>query len=87
MKLIYNKIEEGVDVNFVFGLVYGCDEGYMFLMSACYRGRLEVVKALLRSGVDLNFINLNGDVIIFWVIDGGLEFVKLLYDYGVDLNV
>ena len=87
LKMIYNKIEEGADVNFVFGSAYGCDEGYTPLMSACHRGRLEAAKALLRSGADPNFINSNGDATIFWAIDGGPELVKLLYDYGADLNV
>ena len=44
-------------------------------------------RALLRSGADPNFINSNGDATIFWAIDGGPELVKLLYDYGADLNV
>jgi len=87
LKLIYNKIEDGADVNFVFGQAYGCVEGYTPLMSACHRGRLEAAKALLRSGADPNYINASGDATIFWAIDGGPELIKLLYDYGADLDV
>ena len=87
VKLIYNKIEEGADVNFVFGPAYGCDNGYTPLMSAVHRGRVEAAKALLRSGADHNYINAAGDATIFWAIDGGPELIKLLFDYGADLNV
>jgi len=86
VKLIYKKIEEGADVNFVFGRAYGCKEGYTPLMAAAHRGRIEAVKALLRSGADPNYINDNGDLTLFWGIDGGVEIIKLLYEYGADLN-
>ena len=86
MRLIYKKIEEGADVNFVFGTAYGCPEGYTPLMSACNRGRLDAAKALLRSGADPNFMNAGGDLTLFWAIDGGPELIKLLVDYGVDLD-
>lgn len=49
VRLIYKKIEEGADVNFVFGGAYGCPEGYTPLMSAAHRGRLDACKALLRA--------------------------------------
>jgi hypothetical protein len=86
VRLIYKKIEEGADVNFVFGTAYGCPEGYTPLMSACNRGRLDAAKALLRSGADPNFMNAGGDLTLFWAIDGGPELIKLLVDYGVDLD-
>lgn len=86
VRLIYKKIEEGADVNFVFGRAYGCPEGYTPLMSACHRGRLDAAKALLRSGADPNFMNGGGDLTLFWGIDGGVELVKLLVEYGVDLD-
>jgi len=86
VKLIYKKIEEGADVNFVFGKAYGCPEGYTPLMSAAHRGRLEACKALLRSGADPNYLNEAGDLVIFWGIDGGVEIIKILYEYGADLN-
>jgi len=86
VKLIYKKIEEGADVNFVFGKAYGCEEGYTPLMSAAHRGRLEACKALLRAGADPNYMNEGGDLTIFWGIDGGVEIIKLLYEYGADLN-
>eukprot|EP00227_Mantoniella_beaufortii_P017585 CAMPEP_0197585842 /NCGR_PEP_ID=MMETSP1326-20131121/8022_1 /TAXON_ID=1155430 /ORGANISM="Genus nov. species nov., Strain RCC2288" /LENGTH=105 /DNA_ID=CAMNT_0043150403 /DNA_START=97 /DNA_END=411 /DNA_ORIENTATION=+ len=44
LRLIYKKIEEGADVNFVFGKAYGGSEGYTLLMSACHRGRLEAAR-------------------------------------------
>ena len=86
VRLIYKKIEEGADVNFVFGNAHGCPEGYTRLMSACNRGRLDAAKALLRSGADPNFMNAGGDLTLFWAIDGGPELIKLLVDYGVDLD-
>ena len=86
MRLIYKKIEEGADVNFVFGAAYGCPEAYTPLMSACHRGRLDAAKALLRSGADPNYMNLGGDLTLFWGIDGGPELVKLRVEYGVDLD-
>lgn len=50
LNTVYNKINEGADVNFVFGPAYGSPEGYTPLMVACHRGRLECAKALLRAG-------------------------------------
>ena len=44
VKLVYKKIEEGADINFVFGAAYGCPEGYTPLMTAAHRGRLEATK-------------------------------------------
>ena len=39
IRLVYKKIEEGADVNFVFGRAYRCPEGYTPLMVACHRAR------------------------------------------------
>jgi hypothetical protein len=47
---VYEKIEAGADVNFVFGPAYSSPEGYTPLMVACHRGRVECAKALLRAG-------------------------------------
>lgn len=71
IKTVYKKIEEGADVNFVFGRAYKCPEGYTPLMVAAHRGRLECAKALLRAGADPNYVNNGGDLTIFWAIDGG----------------
>ena len=73
IKLVYKKIEEGADVNFVFGRAYKCPEGYTPLMVAAHRGRLECAKALLRAGADPNYMNGAGDLTVFWAIDGGEE--------------
>ena len=86
VKLVYKKSEEGADVNFEFGRAYGSKEGYTPLMCACHRGRLEATKALLRSGADPNYKNHVGDLTLFWAIDGGPEMVKILYEYGADLD-
>lgn len=86
IKTVYKKIEEGADVNFVFGRAYRCPEGYTPLMAACHRGRLECSKALLRAGADPNFVNNASDLTLFWGIDGGVDITKLLIDYGVDLD-
>ncbi|KAI3428739.1 hypothetical protein D9Q98_007562 [Chlorella vulgaris] len=85
--LVYKKIEEGADVNFVFGRAYRCPEGYTPLMVAAHRGRLECSKALLRAGADPNYINGAHDLTLFWGIDGGVEMIKLFVDYGADLDV
>lgn len=37
IRKVYKKIEEGADVNFVFGLAYRCPEGYTPLMVAAHR--------------------------------------------------
>lgn len=37
LKAVYKKIEEGADVNFIFGRAYRCEEGYTPLMVACHR--------------------------------------------------
>ena len=86
IKLVYKKIEEGADVNFVFGRAYKCEQGYTPLMCAAHRGRLECAKALLRSGADPNYVNGAGDLTTFWAIDGGVEMIKLLFEYGADLD-
>ena len=65
---------------------YGSPEGYTPLMSAAHRGRLECAKALLRSGADPNFMNNADDLTLFWAIDGGVEMIKLLHEYGADLD-
>eukprot|EP00955_Chlamydomonas_euryale_P027698 292322-Chlamydomonas_euryale.AAC.13 len=54
---VYDKIDAGADVNFVFGVAYSCPEGYTPLMVAAHRGRLECAKALLRAGADPNYVN------------------------------
>ena len=77
---MYKKIEEGADVNFVFGLAYGCPEGYTPLMAAAHRSRLEACKALLRAGADPNYCNAAGDLVLFWATDGGVEIIKLLVE-------
>jgi hypothetical protein len=86
IRAVYKKVEEGADVNFVFGRAYRCPEGYTPLMVACHRGRLECAKALLRAGADPNYINAAGDLALFWAIDGGVELTKLLVEYGADLD-
>ena len=48
--------------------------------------RYECSKALLRSGADPNFCNNADDIVLFWAIDGGVEMIKLLYEYGADLD-
>lgn len=86
IKKVYEKIEEGADVNFVFGRAYRCPEGYTALMVAAHRGRLEIAKALLRAGADPNYVNGAGDLALFWALDGGVEVTKLFVDYGADLD-
>lgn len=86
IKCVYEKIEEGADVNFVFGKAYRCKEGYTPLMAAAFRGRVECCKALLRAGADPNFVNAAHDQTLFWAIDGGIEIIKLFVSYGVDLD-
>lgn len=86
IKAVYAKLEAGADPNFVFGPAYKCPEGYTPLMVAAHRGRLECARALLRAGADPNYVNGAGDLTLFWGIDGGVEMIKLLQDYGVDLD-
>lgn len=80
------QIQDGADVNFVFGTAYQAPNGYTPLMVACHRGRLECVKALLRAGADPNYMNKAHDLTLFWGIDGGVDVIRLLHDYGVDLD-
>eukprot|EP01023_Acetabularia_acetabulum_P009025 TRINITY_DN13985_c0_g1_i3.p1 TRINITY_DN13985_c0_g1~~TRINITY_DN13985_c0_g1_i3.p1 ORF type:complete len:244 (+),score=37.56 TRINITY_DN13985_c0_g1_i3:55-732(+) len=84
---VYDKIDEGADVNFVFGVAYKCPQGYTPLMTAAHRGRYECCKALLRSGADPNFKNLVEDLSIFWAVDGGVDIIKLFINYGADLDL
>lgn len=86
IRTAYQKISEGADVNFVFGSAYQCRGGYTPLMVASHRGRLECAKALLRAGADPNFTNGADDLTLFWGIDGGVEMIKLLHEYGADLD-
>jgi hypothetical protein len=86
IKLVYKKIEEGADVNFIFGRAYRCPDGYTPLMVAAHRGRLECARALLRAGADPNYMNAAGDLVVFWAIDGGVEMIKLFIEYGVDCD-
>lgn len=76
----------GADVNFVFSEAYQCRGGYTPLMVACHRGRLECAKALLRAGADPNHTNGAHDLTLFWAIDGGVEMIKLLHEYGMQLS-
>ena len=50
------------------------------------RGRFECCRALLRAGADPNYMNKAGDLTLFWGIDGGVEIIKLLHEYGADLD-
>ncbi|GLC35879.1 hypothetical protein PLESTB_000515500 [Pleodorina starrii] len=84
---VYDKIEEGADVNFVFGPAYSCPEGYTPLMVAAHRGRLECARALLRAGADPSYINNGGDSVLFWAIDGGPDMIRLMLDYGANPDV
>lgn len=86
IRKVYEKIEQGADVSFVYGTAYQSREGYTPLMVALHRGRLECAKALLRAGADPNFVNKAGDHAMFWAIDGGVEIIKLCKDFGADLN-
>ena len=65
---------------------YNAPNGYTPLMSACHRGRVEAAKALLRSGADPNYENDAGDLTLFWGIDGGIELIKVLLQYGADID-
>lgn len=87
IRTVYEKISEGADVNFVFGEAYQCRGGYTPLMVASHRGRLECAKALLRAGADPNFTNGMQDLTLFWGIDGGVEMIKLLHEYGALLTI
>ncbi|EIE27124.1 ankyrin [Coccomyxa subellipsoidea C-169] len=86
IKKVYKKIEEGADVNFVFGKAYRCLEGYTPLMVAAHRNRYECCRALLRAGADPNFMNKGADLAMFWAIDGGVEIIKLMHEYGADMD-
>ncbi len=55
-------------------------------MPTCMFCRLECAKALLRAGADPNYMNGASDLTMFWAIDGGVEMIKLLVEYGVDLD-
>ncbi|KAI8470868.1 MAG: ankyrin repeat-containing domain protein [Monoraphidium minutum] len=83
---VYEKIEEGADVGFVFGAAYKCPEGYTPLMVAAHRGRLECAKALLRAGADPNYVTGAGDLSLFWAVDGGPEMIQLFARFGADLD-
>ncbi|GBF93862.1 hypothetical protein Rsub_06861 [Raphidocelis subcapitata] len=83
---VYEKIDEGADVDFVFGAAYKCPEGYTPLMVAAHRGRLECAKALLRAGADPNYVNGAGDLTLFWAIDGGPAMIQLLVRFGANLD-
>ena len=50
------------------------------------RGRYECCKALLRAGADPNYINKGDDLTLFWGIDGGVEIIKLMHQYGVNMD-
>ena len=50
------------------------------------RGRYECCKALLRAGADPNYINKGNDLTLFWGIDGGVEIIKLMHQYGVNMD-
>ena len=41
---------------------------------------------MLRAGADPNYMNKASDLTLFWGIDGGIEMIKLLHQYGADLN-
>lgn len=55
-------------------------------ISLCHRGRYECCRALLRAGADPNYMNKASDLVLFWAIDGGIEIIKLMIEYGADLD-
>lgn len=57
VRKVYKKIQQGADVNFVFGRAYQSSEGYTPLMAAAHRGRVEIARALLRAGANPNYTN------------------------------
>lgn len=48
---------------------------------------MAAAKALLRAGADPNYMNKASDLTLFWGIDGGIEMIKLLHQYGADLSM
>ncbi len=40
----------------------------------------------MRAGADPNYMNNVGDLVLFWAIDGGVEIIKLMHEYGADLD-
>jgi hypothetical protein len=38
------------------------------------------------QGADPNYMNAAGDLTLFWGVDGGVEIIKVLYEYGADLD-
>ena len=40
----------------------------------------------MRAGADPNYINKGHDLTLFWGIDGGVEIMKLLHQYGANLD-
>ncbi len=70
---LYDAIEDGADVNFLFGPAYKCLPGYTPLMVAAHRNHLQCATALLRAGADPNMTNRYGDHPLFWAIDGTLD--------------
>lgn len=41
---------------------------------------------MLRAGADPNFTNRYGDHVLFWAIDGGVEMIQLMVQYGANLE-
>ena len=47
---------------------------------------MDCARALLRAGAEPNYVNGASDQTLFWAIDGGVELIKLMHTYGVDLD-
>ena len=58
IKKVYKKIEEGADVNFVFGAAYRCMEGYTPLMVAAHRCAAALASGA-RSMVPISCLRIN----------------------------
>lgn len=63
------------------------EQGYTPLILAAYNGQLEMVKALIKNGADLDQSFTQGAAIHGAAFKGHLEIVKLLVESGAKLDV
>lgn len=58
------------------------------ILTACFRGRKDVIKILLKAGADPNVRGSEGDSPLRWYVDEqDIEMVKLLLDYGAGKTI
>lgn len=75
-------LEKGADMTLLGSIV-----GWTALLDAAYHGSVDIVRALLAHGADINFTSQNGYDVLLSATEGGqTSVIKVLLEHGIDVS-